>query len=253
MEIYDISIAPGQIRELNCVGSYAYFYSGSAGGADATLSIKQDAAGERILLQPGQAFRMGEGRQAARWLIGNHLGQGTIVGRIVIGNGQLDDNRISGSVEVIDGEKARTMAGGSFIGSPTLFGTATEYPVTQLWNPSGSGRNLIVQRVAATSPVSGALTLYINQVEQATDLTASRAGNKRSGSALGVALVKAGRTTSASVPPAILTASNIAANALLEFGIKGAIVLTPGNALNVRTYVLNEPHTSIYEWFEEPI
>lgn len=251
MEIYDISIAPGQIRDIFCNGSYVYFYAGSAGGADATITVNQDSRGQRVLLQPGQAYRMADGTTGTRWLIGNLRGEGTIVGRLVIGSGKLTDNRVSGSVEVIDGEKSRTLAGGNYIGTPTLFGTATEYPITQLWNPAGSGVNLIVQRVAGTAPVVGALSLYWNQTELATDLTATRAGNKRADKTMGIGKVKAGRTTSAVVPPNVLIGTNVQANVLIDFGVKGNLVVTPGWALNVRSYVLSEPHSNIFEWFEE--
>lgn len=251
MEIYDISIAPGQVRDIFVNGSYVYFYSGSAGGADATITVNQDSRGQRVLLMPGQAYRMPDGQVGTRWLIGNLKGEGTIAGRLVIGAGELTDNRVTGSVEVIDGEKSRTLSGGNYIGAPTLFGTATEYPITQLWNPAGSGVNLVVQRVAGTAPINGAQSLYWSQAELTTDLTPTRAGNKRSDKAIGIAKVKAGRTTSATPPAVVLIGTNVQANVLIEFGIKGNMVVTPGWGLNVRSYVLNEPHSNIFEWFEE--
>lgn len=145
MEIYDIRIAPNQTREINVTGSYVYFYNGSAGGADTTITIRQDSRGERVLLQPGQAYRMKAGETGSRWLIGNLRGAGTIVGQLVIGSGELTDNRITGSVEVIDGGRNRTEAGQAFIASFNVTSVALVRPSAILWNPPNSGRNLFLK------------------------------------------------------------------------------------------------------------
>lgn len=145
MEIYDISIAPGQIRDIFCNGSYVYFYAGSAGGADATITVNQDSRGQRVLLQPGQAYRMPNGDTGTRWLIGNLRGEGTIVGRLLIGSGELTDNRVTGSVEVIDGGKDRTNAGVAFVATFNVVQIAAARSSAVLWNPAGSGKNIFVK------------------------------------------------------------------------------------------------------------
>lgn len=100
MQFYDINIAPSDAREIQVQGDYVYYLSGSAGGADSTITLRDVSGSDTVLLKPGQAYRLGTGGRNVRWIVGNYAGTGTIVGLLLMGEGEFSDNRISGSVEV---------------------------------------------------------------------------------------------------------------------------------------------------------
>lgn len=100
MQYYDINIAPGAVRRINAPGGYIYFLSGSAGGADTTILVRNESGSEAIKLKPGQAFRLPVGGQYLNWIISNFSGAGTIIGELLIGEGDYFDNRISGTVDI---------------------------------------------------------------------------------------------------------------------------------------------------------
>lgn len=253
MEIYDFSVAPGKVAEIHCEGTYVYFSAGSAGGADATISLKHDAAGSRVLLLPGQGFRMGEGLIGRRWLVSNYAGAATITGRLVIGSGAIDDNRVTGSVEVIDGEKARTMAGGMFAGSPAVAGVAGQYSNVQLWNPAGSGKNVIVTNTDASSTVVGN-AIWLFSTVQLSAAYSFAAVNKKAGSAVPTASIRVeNKAAGETYAMGILRNVQMQANKPEPWGIKGALVVPPGYGLNVFNDAVGQTLTANYEWFEENI
>lgn len=252
MEIYDIAIAPGEVRDIFCQGSYVYFYSGNAGGADATITVNQDSRGQRVLLMPGQAYRMPGGETGTRWLIGNLKGEGTIVGRLVIGSGELTDNRVTGSVEVVDGEKSRTLAGLMFSASATVPTLASTYSEVQIYNPAASKKNVIVKGLNISTGTTQAMRLGMTQTEFETDVSANRIFCKLSQNIIPTAKVR-GRTTASMTVQNIMQAYNIAANDLIKWDMAGPMVLKPGWGFAAYSTAENAGLTMNVEWFEEPI
>lgn len=262
MEIYDISIAPGQIRDIFCNGSYVYFYAGSAGGADATITVNQDSRGQRVLLQPGQAYRMSGGDTGTRWLIGNLRGEGTIVGRLVIGSGELTDNRVTGSVEVVDGGKNRSMAGAAWIAQ---HGVATpvagKYASGAIFNPAGSGTNLILKSIYTQGPVAvacnaswkpGGLSAPITdggmKPQSKSASVAASAPNSHA-----AVLQYDSTTLSNPVSANVMFQLYFTANARDQITFSEPLVIAPGTALQMTA---NSPAVAFglgYDWFEEPV
>lgn len=254
MQVFDIAIAPGEVRDVYCQGSYVYFYSGSAGGADPTLTINADARGERILLLPGQAFRMPAGELGKRWLIGNLKGDGTIIGRIVIGDGELTDNRVSGSVEVIDGEKMRTLAGGMFSGVPAISDVSAQYGNVQLWNPAGSAKNIIVTQMNVSwSAASNAVVAFENV--ELSELYAHAASNKKTNgpATIGKLKVQTKASSMTAFPYGILQNLDLQAGGAQNWKVSGALVVQPGFGVTVTQQTAGRGIKSSFEWFEEPL
>lgn len=157
MNIYDIAIAPNAGRQIDVQADYIYFRTGSAGGGDTTIVFQPISGGEGVYLQPGQAYKMPAAMRGkvVSWIIRNLKGEGTIEGVLLMGEGEFQDNRISGAVEVIDGGKNRTRAGIAFW-SGIFRATATNLnPTVQLFNPVSSGKVLVVEQLVVTATVSG--------------------------------------------------------------------------------------------------
>lgn len=254
MEIYDISIAPGQVRDIFVNGSYVYFYSGSAGGADATITVNQDSRGQRVLLMPGQAYRMPDGQVGTRWLIGNLRGEGTIVGRLVIGSGELTDNRVTGSVEVIDGGKNRTNAGMAFVFSSNMAGVAGVAGSAILWNPLGSGKNLFVK--AFRISMGGAAPYGLEMVTGlGTGLTqdATYIAPKKIGS---VSVAKGLRTTAGNFNGQSwsfnsISTATLAANVVDQVQYQEPVLIQPGQGMRAFVAANEVPFICNIEYIEE--
>lgn len=249
MQFFDISIAPGQVRTIDVQGSYVYFVSGSAGGADATIALRNETGGDTVLLKPGQALRLRDGMEHVRWVVSNYRGEGTITGVLFMGSGDFRDNRISGSVEVVDGGKSRTLAGAAFMGYVGASALAPNYPYAQIWNPVGSGKFVVVEQIALWSVVAGALVVTHDDAARAS---LGNAGlSKRQGGSAPVAEFRyeamAARHTTG------LTAIAVQANVTELVKFTEPVVLPPGAGLSV-FHVENTVNTHVngtFEWYEE--
>lgn len=102
MQYYDINVGVNKPQEVSAQGKFIYFLSGSAGGADSTIAVRMGNSGDVVLLKPGQSFRMPTGLSPIdRWTLSNFANILPIIGVVLIGEGEFEDNRISGSVEVL--------------------------------------------------------------------------------------------------------------------------------------------------------
>lgn len=253
MQILDFTLAVNTSRPIEAPGTYFYYYSGSAGGADSTIILKEDSRGSTVILKPGQAFRLPAGSgQAVRWYVSNYANTATIVGSVVIGDGEITDNRVTGSVEVVNGEKARTLAGGMFAGSAFCAAVAATYSTIQLWNPPASGKRLIVTNVSyGVSGAAGTIAMLMKAATLA-NLFAVSPANKMPGSPAPVALLKYENTAaSETFPLGKLRNEDLAANTPRDWNIGGALVVPPGYGLNSYGAAVNTTTLTSFEWFEE--
>lgn len=251
MQFYDIKIAPNGVRQIDVQGDYVYFLEGSAGGADVTIRLRNQTGADAILLRPGQAYKTGVGGYT-KWIIENDKGEGTIVGKLLMGEGAFYDNRISGSVEVIDGGKARTMSGAACIG---LFGApqgAGQYSSTQLWNPPGSGKLLVLEQVIC---VSGVSTGFVHAKTNAPLSGAGAQLVKKNfadpTSPTGIARVQASAAPPTNLGGVILINSPVNVSSI--FRPIEPIVIPPGYGYCIYGQNLNADLTTSYEWYEESI
>lgn len=254
MEIYDISIAPGQIRDIFCNGSYVYFYAGSAGGADATITVNQDSRGQRVLLQPGQAYRMPNGDTGTRWLIGNLRGEGTIVGRLVIGSGELTDNRVTGSVEVVDGGKSRTLVNMAFMARVGTNGGVGLFPHAQILNPAGSGKNVFVSQIFLATTVAASMGIRPYSVPLATLQNAGALSKDLSGAVSTAQLrIEGSETVLTQTGTNLYFSGDFAAGQYVNVSLREPILIRPGNGLIAYGTATNNFVTMSAEFVEEPV
>jgi hypothetical protein len=99
MKYFPFSVGVGESTRIQARASYLRYYSVSAGAASPTLRIKT-TSGLDVLLKPGQSLRLPLGITSSDWAISNHDAALTITGLLVLGDGQIDDDRITGSVTI---------------------------------------------------------------------------------------------------------------------------------------------------------
>jgi hypothetical protein len=262
MQHYDISLAIGAARMIDVRANYIYFLNGSAGGFDSTIAIRNQSGSDTVLLKPGQAFELPAGQVHERWVISNHAGEAAIVGTLLMGHGKFSDNRISGSVEVegtvaitgtvdvVDGGKSRTMANLAFWGASYSTNAAGSYGYVQLLNPAASGKNIVVEQVATGCfTASGAIALGINAVAM-TNLKGSPA-SKKSGGVASVAELRF-ELNAAILAMTAIADIYVGIVDLKIIGLSEPIVLTPGYGLLLRGPV-NEGITGNFEFYEDAI
>lgn len=252
MNIYDIAIAPGAARQIDVQADYIYFRTGSAGGGDTTVVFQPISGGEAVYLQPGQAYKMPAALRGKNvsWILRNLKGESTIAGVLLMGEGEFQDNRVSGAVEVIDGGRNRTMANQAFDGSAYAGAAVGMFPHVQLYNPPNSGRRVVIKRIGATRQSGGAVGVTISQTMLA-DLQYT-VSSKLSGGAPSVAQLRAAQRAA---PPAEqgIASLSLQAGVLMERLYQEPVVLLPGWGLTLWSNVTNTDVNGAYEFVEELI
>ena len=251
MQYYDITINAGKSRNLDAVGSYFYYYSGSAGGNDPSITIKEDQRGTSIILKPGQGFKMEPGQTASMWRITNTVAGSSIVGVVVVGHGEIWDNTITGTVNSVDNGKARTMANMAFMCSVTLSSVAGNNQHTQLFNPAGSNKNIVLESFSNGSSVSGVAYSGQYNTLMATNQLLGPLNSKNTN---GVASV--GYRASQSNVGLLFTpnfSSFISANQQFIVNLREPMVISPGYGYAIAHSALAADILCQFEYFEEPI
>lgn len=248
LQIYDITIPTNATRQLSCQGKYFRYYSGQAGGADATITIRSGTGGVLCVLKPGQSIKLLE--SVVDWYLGNYANAATITGFVVVGDGEITDTNIAGSVSVIDGGLARTQVNMAFLGSMLVSAVAAKYSHAQLFNPAASGKNVVVEALSFSSAAAGYFFIAGDNAQRAT------AGwdvfNKQIGGVVGVAVLREETNgVMQFVGPGALQYS-VAAGIPQTINFREPVLLVPGKGLNVIFELVNVTITANYEYYEQP-
>jgi len=250
MQVFDINQKPGAVRLIDQLADYVYFLNGSAGGGDTTIVVRPESGGDSVFLKPGQAYKFNDNERAARWSITNLKGEGDIIGQVLFSVGMFTDNRVSGSVEVIDGGKARTLAGQAFYSMVSSAPVAGQWGACQLWNPPDSGKNLILSAYGFQNDVATGIRIRGATTKLAT--VAEKPPSKKLGGPNGVA-------ETYSAPNGTVTMTNyypgatLAANSTFEKVLREPIVIPPASGLFVYTIALNVNLFAAFEFCEDAI
>lgn len=245
LQYYDFTLAPNGVREIPCEGTYFRYYSGGAGGADESILIKSDSQGVVTILRPGQSIKMPT--NVKTWRIANNKNAGTITGIVVCGDGEIQDSNTAGSVSVIDGGKARTLAGVSFGTGIWCGGVAGNMSHTQLWNPPGSGKNLIIGEVVAATDAT-ALGMVLSITNAALSVAYGSGSSKKSGGAASAGLTYTQQNASALGGLGIFYL-----NHAQIFIPKEPIVITPGFGLILRGTAATQGVQATFDYYEDPV
>lgn len=223
------------------------FYEGGvdAGGQTAQIRIQSpDGSSVDMEAKPGRQITLAT---PASGVVITSLTGNAIVGEVTIGNGDIRDSSLLGTVDVVDGEKARTLAGGMFTASPVI--TAVNNPGVQLWNPGSSTKNVVLVQLSVQSNVAQGWN--INFSNSIISGASTRFGNKLKGGPAPVAMVR--HEDLAGVPLGTVYGGFIQANGFVMWPIKGAIILPPNSGLCVCGGATGTTLGANFEWFEEAI
>lgn len=82
--------------------------------------------------------------------------------RVFLGSGDAGTRRISSTVAVVDGGKARTLAGATGVAVGQTAPVAAKFSIAGVWNPVGSGRRVIIKRAFVSTLT--AQVLYFGRI-----------------------------------------------------------------------------------------
>lgn len=198
-------------------------------------------------LQDGQGF---SGKQFKSLLITDTSGLDND-GYIIVSDESFIDNRISGDVSIINGEKARSIAGGRFFAAAYVF-SAGDYPNAQLWNPSTT-KNLIVTRIDFNGNLAGTYVLMGSDTALTTN-TVNEA-NAKIGAAAGIAQVRTESTAATLSGVSLLKFFNLGSLQVAPMDLTSApIVIPPGYGVAIGMQAkTNALLCANFEWFEEAV
>lgn len=239
MTKFPLNLAPGASVIAETRGSFLYFESASAGGMDTSIKIViSGAKGGEVILQVGQGFKLDI--DFDRLTISNNIGQGTIIGQLVISDGNFFDHRVIGTVSVVDGGKSRSLSGNAFISALYSGPTAGNIDALQVFNPATSTVNLIVEKIYVSSGTAQVIKVGYNAV--ANGVVIGSPPSKKAGGPLSVAQAI---VTSSPVNPvgfAFYAQIQVQASQTMVMELREPLVIPPGYGLNILT---NTPGTDI--------
>lgn len=136
---------------VEAVGSHFRYVEGWAGGADTRIFLRCDQTGQSVILSPGQSLVTD---RRSSWRIINYAKLEIIRGVVFVGEGRIDSDRISGDVAITESNAEKTFGRKTFIAGGQSNG-GVNIPLIQLWNPPGSGKNLLLKRYQYTCNIAG--------------------------------------------------------------------------------------------------
>lgn len=156
---FDFNVVANGGQQIDVKGRFFKYISG-LGKIRVTTS-----AGRPVDLLPGQGL-FGEDFS---WLNVKDRSGAANTGIILAGDFDFRDDRISGTVDVVDGGKSRTLAGKAFAYGLNMTSTVDTFASLQLFNLAGSGKNLFVEQMLFHQSVAGVLAIYITTMSLPTD------------------------------------------------------------------------------------
>lgn len=252
MQQFDITVPVTGGFAVHAPGKYIKYISGSNGGGDASLIITPGGqGGSKIVLFPGQAYRVSnKAGTPDSWTLQNAAQSATIVGKVVIGDGQIDDNTLTGVVQTVDGGKFRTLANTAFAGYVAAGAVAAQYGRLQLWNPVGSGKRLIVEGVSLIAAAANVAGVLVFSKAALANAAAGYSKNAGGGGASPVG-VPQWDTTAGVAPATALMALSAAAFNSPTFKLNEPVIVQPGNSLMLYSTFTNAYIGTTFEWYEE--
>jgi hypothetical protein len=222
---YDFNLAANASQNIDVRGRFFKYKSGTG-----SIRVRTSAGGYVDLL-PGQ----GVWNVDFTTLTVSDRTSSQNVGVILAGEFDFHDDRIVGTVDVVDGGKVRVQSGVTFAGSKkTAPGGGALYAVTQLWNPVGSGKNVYVAQVNVDTDVAGVLLCSTVNAELNPGVSVA-IQNKRTGGADSTAVMESLAHATLGGPGTLRKVFEMPMGGNVPFNYKFTepFMLTPGYGINV--------------------
>lgn len=170
--------------------------------------------------------------------------------RVFVGSGDAGTRRISSTVQVIDGERARVLGGSMYVANSGAVPAAGNFGRCQLWNPAGSGQRLVVSSLYMSAPtaqpvnmlfqgakIPGSNVTVVNKLAQGAPAGVGQAVKGQSVAGLGDSM----------------WGGYLQGGVVLQWAPKGVLMLPPGYGLTVEGGTAATAIAVNFEWFEESI
>lgn len=231
----------GGVRQIDAKGTFFRYESGSANGADVGVKVRLDG-NDCGIFYPGDSIEQLP-IVATRWEIVPN--SAVCKGVVRVGMGRVSSARLVGTVDVMDSGKERTKSNLAFADSGFIANApATNFGTVQLFNPAGSGKRIIVQRVVTNCTQTTNINLSFS-VTQAAVLR-RQVMPKLSGGAAGVSQVRT-ENGAASIGGAAQIQRAVQANAPIAIDLREPFVVVPGYGLTVWA----DPVAGVYGLFAD--
>lgn len=189
-----------------------------------------------------------KGQNSKRFAINDMSGFNNVV-RILIADESFIDDRISGSVEVIDGGKNRTIANAGFVSSSVIGGTAGLVGQTAIYVPLLASKRVVINSISASLGAAGQVFISFGLGVPAG--VAQSPLSKMLGSGVAPISSKIDITNQAAVIGTALAAFLIPASQNTEIRLTEPIVINPGSYVVVGASTQNVTFTNLIQYFEE--
>ncbi|PJC99798.1 hypothetical protein GQ37_005685 [Janthinobacterium sp. BJB1] len=236
---YDFNLPPGGALNLEVKGKFFKYRSGAG-----PIRVRASKGGYVDLL-PGQGVRNLDYESLT---VVDRSGANN-AGVLVAGDFDFQDDRITGTVDIMDGARTRTLANMAFL-ADTALSPGGSYATLQLWNPVGSGKNVMLEQLTISVDAATAISMWDSTAPKLTP--GLNPSPKLLGGASGVA-----RTFSDN-PGVAYTgvrngSLNCQSNGSFIFPMKGPIVIPPGRGFVVQSGTITTILRCMFEFFEEPL
>lgn len=238
---FDFNVGANKSQHIDVVGTFIKYKAGTG-----LIRVRLDGGGYIDLL-PGQGVNNVHFTSVD---LQDRTGAQN-VGTILAGIYDFRDDRITGSVEMIDGGRNRTIANIAFIANNVCPASPGVQSHVQLWNPAGSGKNLILKAVIAASDTTGYVEFRKNNAAMNTTppnwpLPVSK---RLDSSAASVALLLLQQSAGFGTR---MFAIGITGNLPVPYVFQEPVVIPPGNGFSLNAD-LNETVGATFEYFEDPV
>lgn len=248
-KIYPLTIPAGGQFSLLAVGSYFKILTASG-----SFEVTGDAFGQLGSIQAGQGLRLQNPDTTAamftRLTFRDTSGAANNLTVLVAGDGFIDD-RVTGEVSVVDGGKTRTLAQQTFMTSISCAAAAAQISHVGLFNPAGSGKNVIVKAYRmTTAPAAFVRVGVIAGNLMTTPLGQGRSKLSRGGAgALSTALARSLQAAALAGDDWDYLGASSTASTIVT--LQEPIVLEPNFSMYIAPTAINIGITAAVEWTEE--
>lgn len=156
---------PAGGRQINAKASFFRYEAAANGGSDESIRVRADGNDLGLFL-PGDYVDLPV--FASTWEVVPVTASTT--GAVRLGVGRVNSSRLTGTVAIVDGERAKVFAGNCYRSLGNQNGGAAAAQVGP-YNPAGSGRNVLVQAFRAGLSAADSWNLYRTTTALPTAIT----------------------------------------------------------------------------------